>query len=379
MIKIKVPRAYKDVASAALGDLRYLALTVAKDFDFTSTEIALQPNYYDGFTRLDGSPKRVLVRDYLDAPDDAAYADAMCVEMPAPKDFTSQITLHVGRSAPAGNHAICLIHAGRTGSIAPLHFDWDHKWVLHVCLSGRKTFYVLPPDAGWLLNPVLNTSTICVPRLSGEDCAFLLKRLDGFRVNLAAGEALLFPSLWWHAVRYDAPSMSMSIRFGEQGPLRPFAALPRSFWLQRLVWQLFQTGAPTDSVRTLTRCLETFFHPRRSSLERYHEMYSVYRQCLLELSQSRGTEYLSSHDFNSERFIASAEIKELYSTQPRPRASQATETIEDVRRFLFAGLGSRKLAIVPYKAQRNLAEYARAKRQGLEPRRGLVAIHRAGH
>jgi hypothetical protein len=235
---------------------------------------------------------------------------------------------------------------------------------------------VFPPDAGWLLNPLINTSAICVPRLSEDDLGYLLEHLGGFRINLAASEAVLFPSLWWHAVRYHAPSMSISIRFAEQRRLRPFAVLPRSFWLQRVVWELFRSKAGAESAAIVARCLEQFFRPRKNWLERYLAMNALYRCCLVEMSQSRGAEYLGSDDFNSELNAVGTEIQDIYDFQPRIGASKTTKGIEDTRQFLF---GNGKSTGVPYKTQCALAHYALAKKQGLEPRRGLVAIHQAGH
>ena len=374
MIRIKIPPAYRNVARATLGDPRSLAVRMAKRFDFASTELTLQPNYYDGFRQLGEAPRRITAGEYLSPQGDTAFAGAMCVEMPAPRAFASGIELRLARSVGGTDRAVCLIHAGRVGSIAPLHFDWDHKWVLHVCLSGRKTFYLFPPDVGWLLNPVVNTSTICVPRLRDDDRDDLMRRLDGFKIDLAAGEALLFPSLWWHAVRYDAHSMSMSIRFGEKAVLRPFAVLPRSFWLQRLLWDLYRETNTAQIVAILERSLEQFFKPWKNWRDRYRIVNDIYRQSLLEFSTSRGADYLVSESLNPELQLASAELEESYSLELSAGGPQTRETVEEVRHFLFGG----KLDTVSYKTQRALAKYAILKRQGLVPRRGLVAIHQVG-
>src|ERR1043166_4552738 len=46
MIRIKIPHAYRNAARGTLGDLRSLAVRMSKTFDFASTELTLQPNYY---------------------------------------------------------------------------------------------------------------------------------------------------------------------------------------------------------------------------------------------------------------------------------------------------------------------------------------------
>ena len=349
---------------------------VLDDVDFWSMQVDLQPNYYDGFVQRVHNVRRVAVAEYLNGNNIDAYVDAMCVEMPVPKQVASKMKLVVPAASVSNKEAVCLFHSGRASSVAPLHYDWDHRWVLHACLTGRKTIYLIPPEAGWLLTPIVNTSAICLPRLSAADRMELLRRLGGSEVALVAGKAVLFPSLWWHAVRYEAPSMSVSVRFGEDPTLRPFAVLPRSFWLQRLLWQLFQSRGGVARVRYLNRCLEEFFQPRMTWLQRYRAMNQVYRSILIEVSQANGAEYLTSDGFNSELYIARDELATLYSINSTRSLERATESVESVQKYLFAGLDLEKPGAVPYKTQRALAQYALAKRQGLRPRRGLVAVHR---
>ena len=374
-----------DVPAAEFG-LFGAELAIEEGVNFLSMNLALEENYYDGFARANSSARYVLADDYLCAPDGDAYRGLMCVETPIPKALASRIELRVRDSRGlAGKEAIGLFHAGRTGSIAPLHFDWDHRWIFHACLSGRKTIYLIPPDAGWLLNPVINTSAICVPRLSTFDRGELLRRLGGTEVALSAGQGVLFPSLWWHAVLYDAPSMSVSVRFGEQPTLRPFAVLPRSFWLQRLVWLLFRRQAPAlDAAKCLGQCLEAFLRPRISWKKRYHLANTVYRRLLLERDQSFGAQYLTSENFNSEIYLAREELKGAYSLlNSDERAGTSSETTDEVEDYLFAAFHRNlstleKSDLIPSNQRRDLAEYALAKRQGLRPRRGFVAVQSLG-
>jgi len=356
-------------------------LAIEEGTDFSSMDLALEENYYDGFAKANASSTGVRAADYLHATDGDAYRGLMCVETPIPKALASRIELRVRDSSDlAGKEAIGLFHAGRSGSIAPLHFDWDHRWIFHACLTGRKTIYLIPPDAGWLLNPVINTSAICVPRLSVTDRGELLHRLGGTEIALFAGQGVLFPSLWWHAVLYEAPSMSVSVRFGEQPRLRPFAVLPRSFWLQRLVWWLFRHPAAPDAEKCLVQCLEAFLRPGIGWKKRYQQVNGVYRRLLLERNQSFGAMYLTSDNFNSEIYLARQELKEAYSL---PSSGSAVEmppaAVEEVEDYLFEALrsglsGPEKSDPIPSNQRRNLAEYALASRQGLRPRRGLVAM-----
>ncbi len=370
-VKIKrriVPYSWGPAADT-LRNVRRPELMIEKDANFYAEEIILRPNYYDGFNQNNRGIDRVTVGKYLSSTDDGAFANTMCVEMPAPKLLSSRMKLRISRKEFSDVKCVGLLHAGRTGSIAPLHFDWDHRWVMHACLIGRKSVYLIPPEAGWLLHPIVNTSAICLPRLTEADRSDLLRRLGGTEVKLTAGEAVLFPSLWWHAVRYDAPSLSVSLRFGEQRGLRPFAVLPRSFWLQRLVWHLFREKKPLETHEVLIRSLTTFFHPSKNWVQRYMRMNTLYRELLLNAGQSRGAQYLMSDSFNSEIHIARKELQSLYCFGAQLGHQQTPETIEDVRSYLFEESGN-----VPYKTQRILAKYALAKRQGLQPQRGLIAV-----
>jgi hypothetical protein len=346
-------------------------LHIEGNMNFSKLIITLESNYYDGIAPRIVNQQQISLGEYLRTDDHQADNHLMCVEMPLPRSIVSKMHLHISeRSISAGN-AVCLFHAGRAGCIAPLHYDWDHKWVLHACLTGRKTLYFFSPDVGWLLNPIVNTSAICVPRLSKIDRAAVLCRLGGTEVNLTAGQAVLFPSVWWHAARYEVPSTSVSVRFGEQIALRPFAVLPRSFWLQRLVWEFFQQKTGLDPNKYLTRCLAVFFS-RCSWTDRYYKTNATYRCILEEMGQPYGTEYLVSDNFNSEMHIAKDELKHLYSLNDlRKNPKISVDSLEDIRSYLFERSGE-----VPYKTQQAMAKYAFAKRQGLKPRRGLIVVHR---
>lgn len=356
---------------ASIRTPSFIRLVAQSKLDLSSVHVVLESNYYDGYANHTSATQKILLSEYLNSAD-ATYADLMCVETPLPSALAKEMKIYFAEGAFRGHSAVCLVHAGRRGCIAPLHFDWDHRWVLHACLSGRKTVYLVPPDFGWFLNPILNTSAICVPRLSEIDRGEFVRRSGGAEVELTAGQALLFPSLWWHAFRYEAPSTSVSVRFGERPELRPFAVLPRSFWLQRLVWQLFQQGAAENAQVCLYRCLSAFFE-RRSWIERYYGVNSVYRAILEDFGENYGPQYLASERFNAEYYIAKDELKELYTfSGSRADAKCTAEGIEEVRNYLFG-----KSSGIPYKTQQALAKYALVKRQGLQPRRGLIAVHRS--
>jgi hypothetical protein len=338
---------------------------LADDIDLNSLKLVLQPNYYDGYSGNDVRMIEASAAEYLSQQRHNAYAGLMCVETPVPRNMGDKIKFCVDDARNSGE-AIGLIHAGHNGSIAPLHFDWDHRLILHACVTGSKTLFFIPPDAGWMLNPIINTSPYCLPRFSRRDRLDFLKRLGGIEVKLNTGEAVLFPSLWWHAVRYNAPTFSVSLRFGEHRALRPFAVLPRSFWLQRLVWHFFQHRR-ADPTPYISRCLEAFLRPHKSWVVRYHVTNSIYRDSLLALKLNGGAKYLAADGFNTELRLAKNEVQNLYTLEhSRKYDHEVQSTIE----YLFEEYPS----LVPLKMRVALAKYALAKRQGLRARRGLVTV-----
>lgn len=194
----------------------------------SDVEIGVRANYYDGFGQDSRPPIRTRLGTYLaDTTTTTFPADELCPEMPIPENLSEHIKLQLDSSVQAGSHAVALLHAGRKGCIAPMHFDWDHDNVLHACVSGTRTFFLFPPDAGWLLSPIINTSALCFARFSQKDQEALLEKLGGQKITLQPGEAVLFPSMWWHCVYYNEASVGISVRFVDRADLRPFSVLPR--------------------------------------------------------------------------------------------------------------------------------------------------------
>jgi hypothetical protein len=337
---------------------------------FGEVSIPLQMNYYDAFKRLQIPTVQTSLNNYLSSffSNPTLPSDILCPEAPVPEVLLKDFNFRVSDDFRYGTHAVILMHAGRAGCISPLHFDWDHDYVLHVCVTGTKTFFLMPPEAGWLLTPVVNTSSICLPRLSESDQKAMLGKTGGYRIILNPGEAVLFPSMWWHAVQYTEPSAAFSIRFGGPDYLRPFAVLPRSAWLQRLVWLLFQSRPSNELyLKILTSCLEAFFAPTRNWKERYENCNYFYKEWLRYFKQEAGVKYLRGENFNQETALAGFELENLY-TLPEKDADGLMPSAADIEEYLFAAVGDRS------RLTRMLAVYAITKRQGLPVRRGLVPI-----
>lgn len=326
--------------------------------------IRISNNYYDSFRRPVAEGVALTAEEYLQAQAEPwGNPNYLCPEMPLDKRAADRLRIHVP-GGPPGRKAVALLHAGRRGCIAPVHFDWDHEWVAHACLTGRKRFFFFPPDSGWLLNPIINTSSFAVPRYSGPDLEEFCERTSGAQLTLEAGQGVLFPSLYWHGVAYDAHSLSVSVRFGQPLGARPFAALPRFWLLQRLLWSYFRSGFGAESNRFLAALLRLFFKKQGWRI-RYRETFRLIIEELLNRGESRGVEAWMGDNFVAESCLASREVAHYYTV---PRSTAAQETIKGIQEYLFEGIPE------PAGTSQRLAAYALSLRQGLKPQRGVVEL-----
>lgn len=332
-----------------------------------NTEIVISKDYYRAFNS-DSERYAVAAGDYLN-PDSEIPAGFMCPEFPVSKVLAPEISL-TDLSFPVLNKdAIGMMHLGRDSAASPIHFDWDHRWVAHACITGSKRFILLPPSAGWLLCPVVNTSALHVPSFSTSDRKTLLKLLGGTEIELNAGEGILFPSTYWHGVAYEEPSSALSIRFEADFGGRPFSVLPRSWYLQRIVFEFFRTGYKADAIEFLNEYLGVFFYRHSSWIERYKEVRRVCMKCLKEKGKERGAAAWIEDNFIPELALASDELREYYDLSLYQVDSVKKSELSDTVLYLTEGIsGLREDALW------QLAAYAKAVRQGLEPRRGYVKI-----
>jgi hypothetical protein len=322
---------------------------------------------YSAFHTFAVPPERVAASEFLYGPA-ARWSDptVLCPEMPLPSAFTPDVRVHVPHGDAWSGLAVAVVHAGRQNSVTPIHFDWDHSWVAHACLEGRKRFFLLPPEAGWLLAPVINTSALRIPWFSEDDRTEVLAQLGGVEVELTAGEGILFPSMFWHGVLYDEPSLAISIRFERHGGGRPFQVFPRSWWLQRMLWLLFREGYGSPADALFARCLEAL-SARGSWRDRYDRVRDVCRDALRHAGERRGVKEWVGENFSPERALAEDDLRASYAAMPSTRAAVGQD-VEEIVAYLFEGVPS------PPRDARRLAAHALQTRQGLQPRRGIVKI-----
>lgn len=330
--------------------------------------LKLTRDYYSSFRNANTRFYDVLASDYLNGTDDV-WPDPklLCPEMPVPVSSAGELSIRAETS-----RAVAFVHAGRSKCMAPVHFDWDHTWISHACLTGVKRFFLFRPEAAWLLNPIINTSALCVPKFSESDRKEIVTKLGGAEILLRAGEGILFPSLYWHGVLYEESSLSVSVRFEASPRSRPFAALPRSWLLQRLIWKFFKDDFDKKSTIFLQEYLNLFFQPFRSWKDRYFVIMEFCRQTLRDLGEQRGVDEWVGQNFSSEVSLASKELKFYYGFDTAALSKHTRKSIKDVGSYLFSEASH---GIVK-SSEKLLASYALEVRQGLIPKRGIININR---
>ncbi|XP_017059109.1 bifunctional peptidase and arginyl-hydroxylase JMJD5 [Drosophila ficusphila] len=101
---------------------------------------------------------------------------------------------------------------GPAGTISPMHYDPKHNLLCQV--FGSKSVILAAPADSANLYPhesefLCNTSQIDADQLDLETYP-LLEKVKFYRLLLQPGECLYMPPKWWHYVRSEAPSFSVS-------------------------------------------------------------------------------------------------------------------------------------------------------------------------
>ena len=106
---------------------------------------------------------------------------------------------------PFGDDTVYL-WVGPKGTVTPFHFDRIN--VLLVQIFGEKTITLVPPEATpWMNNyRGVHGKTDCTSIIS----ASLQEGIPSVGVKISPGEAILIPKGWWHTVRSESVSISLS-------------------------------------------------------------------------------------------------------------------------------------------------------------------------
>ena len=121
---------------------------------------------------------------------------------------------------------------GNGASVAP-HYDLAHN--IAVCVHGRRRFTLFPPDQlrNLYVGPIEHTiagQPASLVDLDAPDLARFPRFADAMAhaqfADLAPGDALYVPPLWWHGVRSWGPlGVLVNYWWGQAADASPFEAL----------------------------------------------------------------------------------------------------------------------------------------------------------
>lgn len=110
---------------------------------------------------------------------------------------------------------------GGEGSSVVMHYDMDLANNFHFNFFGKKRVILYPPDQTGLLYKV-PYSIVSMEIINMDDPDFekypALARAKGFEAYMKHGDCLFIPSKWWHFVKYETASLSLTLRSLPKSP-----------------------------------------------------------------------------------------------------------------------------------------------------------------
>lgn len=102
---------------------------------------------------------------------------------------------------------------GNAGSVVDVHYDADLSHVFLTHFGGKKTVVLFPPEENTALyrHPLTVSTNVDIGK-PDFDRYPALRNVSGYVCELKHGDTLFIPSGWWHYIRYDEPSFSLSLR-----------------------------------------------------------------------------------------------------------------------------------------------------------------------
>lgn len=114
-----------------------------------------------------------------------------------------------------------VLFVGGEGSKVVMHYDMDLANNFHFNFVGEKKLILYPPDQTGLLYKV-PYSIVSMEIIDMDNPDFskypALAKAKGFKTHLKHGDALYIPSKWWHFVKYETPSLSLTLRSLPKSP-----------------------------------------------------------------------------------------------------------------------------------------------------------------
>lgn len=108
-----------------------------------------------------------------------------------------------------------VLFVGGEGSSVVMHYDMDLANNFHFNFVGRKRVLLYPPEETKYLYKV-PYSIVSMEIIDMDDPDFnkypALAKAQGFEAILGHGDAIFIPSKWWHYIKYETASLSMTLR-----------------------------------------------------------------------------------------------------------------------------------------------------------------------
>ncbi|TRO64443.1 cupin-like domain-containing protein [Christiangramia sabulilitoris] len=108
-----------------------------------------------------------------------------------------------------------VLFVGGEGAKVVMHYDMDLANNFHFNFGGSKKVILYPPGQTGLLYKV-PYSIVSMEIIDMDNPDFekypALARAKGFETRLQHGDALYIPSHWWHFIKYETPSLSLTLR-----------------------------------------------------------------------------------------------------------------------------------------------------------------------
>lgn len=108
-----------------------------------------------------------------------------------------------------------VLFVGGEGSKVVMHYDMDLANNFHFNFNGEKKVILYPPEqTGFLYKVPYSIVSMEIIDMDDPDLEKYpaLRKAKGFEARLRHGDTLFIPSKWWHFIKYETPSLSMTLR-----------------------------------------------------------------------------------------------------------------------------------------------------------------------
>lgn len=110
---------------------------------------------------------------------------------------------------------------GGEGSSVVMHYDMDLANNFHFNFVGKKKVILYPPDQSGLIYKV-PYSIVSMEIINMDEPDFTkypaLAKAKGYETVLEHGDTLFMPSKWWHYIKYETASLSLTLRSLPKSP-----------------------------------------------------------------------------------------------------------------------------------------------------------------